>query len=238
MAKKGLRNFNQFITTNFCLGEVCLDLKPSQPQVYLNIPLISADEVINFPLAIYYSYGLATSEPELIDNFRFSIAYRFAFVDDNHIDVEFPDGLVVRYTKEEDNIFKSEIDRSILIKQDVFDLAFTHIKYYLCFENGTIYEFYAILSSTFASAKLTKIIDERGKEINIYYDNTKMENIFKLLDLISDEFSGKDLIVEMGNEKRFIRNIRCEGQTAQTAIINNYERVGLRFSFFATVYKI
>lgn len=75
-------------------------------------------------------------------------------------------------------------------------------------------------------------------DINIYYDNTKMENIFKLLDLISDEFSGKDLIVEMGNEKSFIRNIRCEGQTAQTAIINNYERVGLRFSFFATVYKI
>ena len=75
-------------------------------------------------------------------------------------------------------------------------------------------------------------------DINIYYDNTKIEDVFKLLDLISDEFSGKDLIVEMGNEKSFIRNIRCEGQTAQTAIINNYERVGLRFSFFATVYKI
>lgn len=75
-------------------------------------------------------------------------------------------------------------------------------------------------------------------DINIYYDNTKIEDVFKLLDLISDEFSGKDLIIEGENEKNFIRNIRCEGTTAQTAIINNYERVGLRFSFFATVYKI
>lgn len=74
-------------------------------------------------------------------------------------------------------------------------------------------------------------------DINIYYDNTEMNNVFKLLDLISDEFSGQDLIIRMENEKTFIKNIRCEGQTAQTSIINNYERVGLRFSFFATLYK-
>lgn len=74
-------------------------------------------------------------------------------------------------------------------------------------------------------------------DINIYYDNTEMNNIYKLFDLISDEFSGQDLLVEVGNNKSFIRNIRCEGQTAQTAIINNFERAGLRFSFFATLYK-
>ena len=39
------------------------------------------------------------------------------------------------------------------------------------------------------------------------------------------------------NNISFIRNIRCEGQTAQTAMINNYERIGIRFSFFATLYK-
>ena len=74
-------------------------------------------------------------------------------------------------------------------------------------------------------------------DINIYYDNTEMDEIFKLVDLISDEFSGQNLEVILENQKSFIRNIRCEGQTAQTAIINNYERIGIRFSFFATLYK-
>ena len=169
MAKKGLRNFNQFITTNFCLGEVCLDLKPSQPQVYLNIPLINADEVINFPLAIYYSHGLATSEPKLIDNFRFSISYRFAFVDDNHIDVEFPDGMVNRYTRYDGDIFKSESDRSKLIKQDV--LEFPKIKYFLTLENGYIYEFYATLDDDFGDAKLISVVDERNNKTMFSHDN-------------------------------------------------------------------
>lgn len=74
-------------------------------------------------------------------------------------------------------------------------------------------------------------------EINIYYDNTRMKNIFKLLDLISDEFSGQDLEVKIDNEREMIRSLRCEGQTAQVAIINNYERIGIRFSFYATLYK-
>lgn len=74
-------------------------------------------------------------------------------------------------------------------------------------------------------------------DINIYYDNTEMNDIFKLLDLISDEFSGQNLEIIVNNEKSFIRNIRCEGQTAQTSMINNYERIGLRFSFYATLYK-
>lgn len=75
-------------------------------------------------------------------------------------------------------------------------------------------------------------------DINIYYDNTNMDNIFKLLDLISDEFSGQDLIVEIDGNKQMIKEIKQEGITAQVAIINNYERVGIRFSFYATVYKI
>ena len=74
-------------------------------------------------------------------------------------------------------------------------------------------------------------------EINIYYDNTKDNKVFKLLDLISDEFSGQDLIVKTEDEKHIIKHLKCEGITSQVAIINNYERVGIRFSFYATLYK-
>lgn len=75
-------------------------------------------------------------------------------------------------------------------------------------------------------------------DILIYYDNTEIDNIYKLLDLISDEFSGQNLEVELKNEKTYIRNIRNEGIITQTAMINNYERLGIRFSFYANLYKI
>lgn len=74
-------------------------------------------------------------------------------------------------------------------------------------------------------------------DINIYYDNTNMQNIFRLLDLISDEFSGQNLVVDLGNEKQMLKEIKCEGITSQVAMINNYERIGIRFSFYATLYK-
>ena len=74
-------------------------------------------------------------------------------------------------------------------------------------------------------------------DINIYYDNTKMENVFKLVDLISDLFSGITMEVKTETDKEFIRELKCEGITSQIAIINNYERVGIRFSFYATLYK-
>lgn len=74
-------------------------------------------------------------------------------------------------------------------------------------------------------------------DINIFYDNTNMENIFRLLDLISDEFSGQDLVVGLGNEKQMLKKIKCEGITSQVSMINNYERIGIRFSFYATLYK-
>lgn len=74
-------------------------------------------------------------------------------------------------------------------------------------------------------------------DINIYYDNTKMDNVFKLVDLISDLFSGITMEVKTENNKEFIRELKCEGITSQIAIINNYERVGIRFSFYATLYK-
>ena len=64
-----------------------------------------------------------------------------------------------------------------------------------------------------------------------------MDNVFKLLDLISDEFSGKDLTVELNDGKQILKNIKCEGITSQVAMINNYERIGIRFSFYATLYK-
>lgn len=74
-------------------------------------------------------------------------------------------------------------------------------------------------------------------DINIYYDNTNMKNIFRLLDLISDEFSGQNLTIDLGNEKQMLKEIKCEGITSQVAMINNYERIGIRFSFYATLYK-
>lgn len=75
-------------------------------------------------------------------------------------------------------------------------------------------------------------------DINIYYDNTNMENVFKLLDLISDEFSGQNLEVKLKDGRQYLKEIKCEGITSQVAMINNYERVGIRFSFYATMYKI
>ena len=75
-------------------------------------------------------------------------------------------------------------------------------------------------------------------DIDIYYDNTKKSDVFELLDLISDEFSGKDLEIITKEGKSYLKEIKCEGITAQVAIINNFERVGIRFSFYATLYKI
>ena len=74
-------------------------------------------------------------------------------------------------------------------------------------------------------------------EINVYYDNTNMDNVFKLFDLISDEFSGQDIEIKINNESGILKQLKCQGITAQVAIINNYERVGIRFSYYATVYK-
>lgn len=74
-------------------------------------------------------------------------------------------------------------------------------------------------------------------EINVYYDNTNMDNILKLFDLISDEFSGQDIEIKINNESGILKQLKCQGITAQVAIINNYERVGIRFSYYATVYK-
>lgn len=74
-------------------------------------------------------------------------------------------------------------------------------------------------------------------EFDIYYDNTNMKNIFRLLDLISDEFSGQNLVVNLEEGKQMIREIKCEGITSQVAMINNYERIGIRFSFYAILYK-
>lgn len=74
-------------------------------------------------------------------------------------------------------------------------------------------------------------------DIDIYYDNTKTMDVFELLDLISDEFSGKDIEIITKEGKSYLKEIKCEGITAQVSNINNYERVGIRFSFYATLYK-
>lgn len=107
--------------------------------------------------------------------------------------------------------------------------------------NGETYENYGDIRMTVALAASIKLnsylFGNPQVEINIYYDNTKMENIFRLFDLISDLFSGITMEVELEDKKELIRELKCEGITAQVAMINNYERVGIRFSFYATLYK-
>lgn len=76
-------------------------------------------------------------------------------------------------------------------------------------------------------------------EINIYYDNNSPQKALKILDLISNEFSGKKIDVFWEeNGKKYItqRELTNEGMNTQTANINNYEKVGIRFSFYATQY--
>lgn len=75
-------------------------------------------------------------------------------------------------------------------------------------------------------------------DIFIYYDNTNMKDVFRLIDLISDCFVGQNIVLNTKEGKQMIRNIKSEGQTSQVAIINNFERIGLRFSFYANLYKI
>lgn len=107
--------------------------------------------------------------------------------------------------------------------------------------DGKEYKDYSDIRMTVAFAQSIKmdsyLFGNPQVEINIYYDNTKMEDVFKLLDLISDEFSGQNLEVETETEKHLLRELKCEGITAQVAIINNFERIGIRFSFYATIYK-
>lgn len=106
--------------------------------------------------------------------------------------------------------------------------------------DGIKYQNYGEIRMTLALAQSIKtgsyLFGNPQVDINIYYDNTKGVP-FKLLDLISDEFSGQTLKVEVEDGKQIIKNIKCEGITSQVAIINNYERVGIRFSFYATLYK-
>lgn len=76
-------------------------------------------------------------------------------------------------------------------------------------------------------------------EINVYYDNNRPKNALKLIDEISNEFSGKDISViweEDGKEYVTQRELECEGMITQSSNINNYERVGIRFNFFASHY--
>lgn len=75
-------------------------------------------------------------------------------------------------------------------------------------------------------------------DVFIYYDNTNCDDLFKLIDLISDSFTEQNIKIKTKDGEQFIRNINCEGQTSQVAIINNFERIGIRFSFYASLYKI
>jgi len=108
--------------------------------------------------------------------------------------------------------------------------------------DGITYKDYGETRLTIALAQSIKtrgyLFGNPQVEMNIYYDNTKFKDVFKLLDLLSDEFSGQTLEVKFGDNKQMIKNLRCEGITAQVAIINNYERVGIRFSYYATLYKV
>lgn len=75
-------------------------------------------------------------------------------------------------------------------------------------------------------------------DIDIFYDNTtEMDNTFELISLISDLFSGQKLEVKVNDDISIIKDIKNEVITSQVSIINNYERIGMRFSFYATLYK-
>ena len=54
MAKKGLRNFNQFLTTNFALGESHFNLNSSN-DFYLNIPILSKDNISPIDISLIYT---------------------------------------------------------------------------------------------------------------------------------------------------------------------------------------
>lgn len=54
MAKKGLKNFNQFLTTNFTLGESHFNLNSSN-DFYLNIPIISKDNISPIDISLIYT---------------------------------------------------------------------------------------------------------------------------------------------------------------------------------------
>ena len=134
---------------------------------------------------------------------------------------------------------KRIIDKVIVkSSQDPFELA---KKFPEVTINGVTYKDYGKTRISISMAQSIKtgsyLFGNPQVDINIYYDNTNMDKTFKLLDLISDEFSGQDLIVDLGNEKQMLKSIKCEGITAQVAMINNYERIGIRFSFYATLYK-
>lgn len=139
------------------------------------------------------------------------------------------------------------IDEKRVVLIDKFISKTSEISYELGSEfpeviiNNITYSDYGKIRLTISFAQSIKLnhdlFGNPQVDINIYYDNTEMNNVFKLVDLLSDEFSGQNLEVMIDNKKSFIRNIRCEGQTAQVAMINNYERIGLRFSFFASLYK-
>lgn len=76
-------------------------------------------------------------------------------------------------------------------------------------------------------------------EINIYYDNNNPKKALKILDLLSNEFSGKDIdVIWEENEVEYVtsRELTCEGLITQTANINNYEKMGIRFSFYVSHY--
>lgn len=76
-------------------------------------------------------------------------------------------------------------------------------------------------------------------EINIYYDNNNPDNALKILDLLSNEFSGKDLNIvweEDGNVYTRARELKCVGVITQNPNINNYEVCGIRFSFYVSHY--
>lgn len=136
---------------------------------------------------------------------------------------------------------KMLIDKCILTQaQDPYEL---NKKFPEIIIEGERYNHYGDIRLTITLAQSIKmnsdIFGNPQVDFNIYYDNTKeMNNVFKLLSLISDEFSGKTLIVPIENGKQMIKDLKCEGLSSQVAIINNYERVGIRFSFYSTLYKI
>lgn len=79
-------------------------------------------------------------------------------------------------------------------------------------------------------------------DVFVYYNNsTDTDNAFKILDIIANQFANKELKIHWqdndGNDCTTIRNLEPGFLLTQTANINNYERIGMRFYFCNSYYN-
>lgn len=113
--------------------------------------------------------------------------------------------------------------------------------------DGKTYEDYGSIRITISTAQSTKLSNPefglQRVDIYVYYNNlTDSDKAIKILDLISNYLANKELQVvweddEDGSKHTIYRNLEPGFILTQTAIINNYERIGFRYFFYNTYYN-